>query len=149
MLPHCLLTDIVAGEKSAVTLIFAWNLSYFFPLWLLLRFFSLWLMLKHLGTVPSCFLCLEFLELYGSMSLWFSLKLKNVKLCGKFPTIISSNIFFLFSFSLLSSKDSNCTYIRPLQAHGWSIVFFFSLCISFCIVSIAVFKFISIFFGNV
>ena len=55
-------------------------------------------------------------------------------------------IFFCFvsPFSLLSSGNSNGTYIRPLKAHWWSVGFFLSLCISLCIVSTAIFKLINL-----
>ena len=112
-----------------------------FFLWMLVRF-SLYHWLSKfdykLALLPPCFLCFEFYELLGYVSLVFIT-------FGNFSTIFSLNIFL--SLSSLFFWDSNHMCSVSQITDTVFFVSFFS--VSFWIVLFCVFKFITLFFGIV
>lgn len=125
MLPHCPLTGIATDEKSAVTLLFVctslfssrWLYGYIYiykifffstvDIWCYslvdFKMFSLLLTLSpltmmYLSTASPCFFFLGFLELLGSLRLWFSIHLGNFQLLR---LQICLFVLFLLSLSFL------------------------------------------------
>lgn len=133
MLLHCHLIDIFSGKKILISFLSWFPIYIFFPFPLAaFKVFSLPLVLNNViwFALIQCFLCLEFMDLPGSMHLSFLSQLENF-------AHYSLKYIFLSLISLF--RDANTICIKQHKNFPQLTVlpfFFFSFCDPFLVVSI-------------